>query len=74
VSDKPDIRHLEPVRLAELLHQVPGKWVAIRGDEILEVRDTFDQVVLALHDRDITGITVLRSPAPDEPELVGGFG
>ena len=54
-----------------LLHEVPSKWVAIRRGEIVEARDTFDQVILALHERDITDATVLRSPDPREPETVG---
>ena len=62
---------LEPVHLAELLHECPGKWVGLRNGEIIEVRDTFDQVVTALRDRGITNATVMRSPAEEEAELVG---
>lgn len=64
-------RHLEPVCLAALMRQCPGKWVALRNGEIIEVRETFDQVVLALHERDITDATILRSPGEHESELVG---
>ena len=69
--EKRKIHRLEPVRTVRLLHDVPGKWVAIRDGEIVEVRDTFDQVIMALHERDITDATVLRSPDPREPETVG---
>jgi hypothetical protein len=62
---------LEPVRLSELMHQCPGKWVALRDGQILEVRETFDQLVLALHERAITDATILRSPDEHEVELVG---
>ncbi len=60
---------LEPVRMAHLLRQMPGKWVALHNGEIIEARDTFDQVVMALKERDIVGATVIR--APDLNELVG---
>ncbi len=63
--------HLEPIRLTHLMRQCPGKWVALRNGEILEVRETFDQVIAALHERDITDATILRSPEEHEMELVG---
>jgi hypothetical protein len=65
------MHHLEPVRLAALLRQVPGKWVAIHDGEIVVARDTFDQVVMDLNDRNITDATIMRSPAEHEVELVG---
>jgi hypothetical protein len=72
VSERPLIRHLEPVRTVEFLHQTPGKWVAVKNGQIVEARDSFDQVIIALHVRDITDATVLRSPDPlREPETVG---
>lgn len=46
-------------------------WVAMRNGEIVEVRETFDKLMLALHERDITNVTVMRSPDVHEPELVG---
>ncbi len=64
-------RHLEPIRLSELMHECPGKWVGLRNGEIIEVRETFDAVVLALHERDIMDATILRSPDEHESELVG---
>ena len=62
---------LEPIRLAALLHECPGKWVALRNGEIIEVRDTFDTMMIALTDMGITNATVMRSPAEHESELVG---
>jgi hypothetical protein len=64
-------RHLEPIRLSELMHECPGKWVALRNGEIIEVRETFDAVVFALHEQGITDATILRSPEEHESELVG---
>lgn len=65
------VTHLEPVRITELMRQCPGKWVAVRANEIVEVRDTMDQLVLALADRDITDATIIRAPQEHESELVG---
>lgn len=62
---------LEPVRLSALMHQCPGKWVALRDGHILEVRETFDQLLFALHERGISDVTILRSPDKHEVELVG---
>jgi hypothetical protein len=62
---------MEPVRIAEALREYPGKWVAIKDGQVVEARETADQLALALHDRDVTGATIIRSPGEDEPELVG---
>lgn len=62
---------MEPVRLADAIRAYPGKWVAIKNGQVVEARDTPDQLVLALHDRDIRDATIIRSPDEDEPELVG---
>lgn len=62
---------VEPIRLAELLRQVPGKWVALRNGEIVDASETLDQLVRSLKDRNIKDVTVMRAPAEHEPELVG---
>jgi len=67
-------RGAEPMRprvLPEGLLEHPGKWVAVKGGRIIEVRPTPDEVVEALHRRDITGATVLRVPGENDKELVG---
>ena len=63
--------HTDPIALAPLLRQVPGKWVALRNGEIVEARETLDKLVISLKERDITGVTVVRSPDQGEVELVG---
>lgn len=63
--------NLEPIRLAALLHEVPGKWVAIQDGEIIEARDTLDALVSAIHYRDLGEVTVVRAPAETEAEMVG---
>lgn len=70
ISDRPE-RHVAPVELAALLPQVAGKWVALRNGEIIEARDTFDQVVMALDKGGVRDATVMRSPSSQEVELVG---
>ncbi len=64
-------RNLEPVRLAAILHEVPGKWVAIQNGEIIEARDTLDALVTSIHYHDLGEVTVIRSPAETEAEMVG---
>ena len=63
--------HLEPVRLADLLKEVPGRWVAMHNGEIIEVRATLDELMLALQAKGTTDATVMRAPGAGEPELVG---
>ncbi len=65
------MRKMSPVDLAEELRQCAGKWVAIRGGAVVEVRETPYALVMALHERGIDDATILRAPASNEPELVG---
>ena len=66
-----DVQQLEPVRIADLLREVPGQWVAIRNGVIIEVRATPDELILALKDRCISDATVMRAPTEHEAEFVG---
>lgn len=59
------------VDLSEALRTCPGKWIALRHGEMVEVRDTPYALVQALHERDITDATIIRAPDASEPELVG---
>lgn len=61
----------EPVAIGELLRQVPGKWVALRNGEIIESRETLDQLALVLKQNGIKDVTVMRAPGTGEVELVG---
>lgn len=63
--------HVPPVELADLLRQVPGKWVALRHGEIIEEHATLDELMFRPHDRSITDATVMRAPAEHEAEMVG---
>lgn len=60
-------RH-EPRRLPQDLLNYPGKWVAIKNDQVVEVRETPDAVVEALHSRDIKNATVMRVPSEHDKE------
>ncbi|HVM15594.1 MAG TPA: hypothetical protein VM287_14860 [Egibacteraceae bacterium] len=64
-------RKMRPVDLAEELRQCAGKWVALKGGRVVEVRETPYALVMALHERGIDDATILRAPASNEPELVG---
>lgn len=62
---------MEPIRTQHLSGEVKGHWVAFRNGEVVEVGSSFDEVMLNLHRRDITNVTVMRIPAEAEAELVG---
>lgn len=66
-----DVQQLEPVRIAGLLREVPGQWVAIRNGEIIEARATPDELIAALRSRSINDATVMRAPTEHEAEYVG---
>lgn len=70
-TEGPEAHHVRPVELAALLREVPGKWVALRNGEIVEARDTLDKLMIALEEREIRNVTVMRAPAEGEVELVG---
>lgn len=65
------LRKMSPVDLSEELRQCAGKWVAVKGGRVVEVRETPYALVMALHERGIDDATILRAPASNEPELVG---
>jgi hypothetical protein len=60
----------EPLRLSEILRGLEGKWVALRGSEVI---DTADALFKRLRSRQIRDATVLRVPTEQEhqAELVG---
>lgn len=43
----------------------------MHNGEVVEGRDTFDQLVMALQERELTNVTVMRVPAEHDVELVG---
>jgi hypothetical protein len=45
--------------------------VAIKDGEVVEARHTPDEVILALHEREIRGAYVVRMPGEDDNELIG---
>ena len=55
----------------ENLGGLAGKWVAVKDGRVVEAQDTPDRVYQMLHERRITGATIFRVPAEDEPEMVG---
>lgn len=65
------MKSVEPIRIRDLAHEVPGKWVALRDHEIVEVADTLDALMAALANRCISDVTVMRAAAENEIELVG---
>ncbi len=59
------------VSLEEAVRDFPGMWVAIKDGKIVEARRTPDEVVLALHEREIRDAYVTRIPGEHDKELVG---
>jgi hypothetical protein len=62
---------LPPQQLAPDLTEYAGLWVAIRDGRVVEAHRTPDELVAALHRRDITDATVMRLPGEYDKELVG---
>jgi hypothetical protein len=63
----------EPLRLSEILHGLEGKWVALRGSEVIAAADSADALFKRLRSKQIRDATVLRVPTEQEhkAELVG---
>lgn len=64
-------RKLQIVSLEDAVRDVPGMWVAIKDGRVVEARRAPDEVVLALHERDIRDAYVTRIPGEHDKELVG---
>lgn len=64
-------RKMSPVDLAQQLRECAGKWVALKAGHVVDVRETPYELLMALQERGIHDTTILRAPAPNEPELVG---
>ena len=62
---------LPPQQLAPDLTEYAGLWVAIKNGRVVEAHRTPDELVAALHRRDITDATVIRLPGEHDKELVG---
>ncbi|MGH8910417.1 MAG: DUF5678 domain-containing protein [Egibacteraceae bacterium] len=65
------IKRLQVVTFDEAVRNFPGMWVAIKDGKVIEARRTPDEVVLALHERDIQDAYVTRIPGEHDKELVG---
>lgn len=59
--------------LAEVLREVPGKWVAIDRltNEPQAVSDSPDRLMAEIRARRLVNVGIVRAPDPSEPELVG---
>lgn len=63
-------RRVDPIRLADELRGCAGKWVALVGGRVVEVQESPDRLLMALHAREIHGAVIMRAPAEHEPEMV----
>jgi hypothetical protein len=64
---------VEPPRLAEILRGLEGKWVALRGSEVVAAASSSDALFKQLRSKRIRDASVLRVPTEQEheAELVG---
>jgi len=62
---------LEPVRHLKSLDQFEGKWVAVRGAEVVAVGETSQDVVRQLRNRGMTRAVVQFVPPPASTVRVG---
>jgi hypothetical protein len=65
------VDRMQVITLKQAVDDFPGMWVAIKDGEVVEARHTPDEVVLALHEREIRGAYVVRMPGEDDDELIG---
>jgi Family of unknown function (DUF5678) len=67
---RPKVR---PLPLPEILRGLEGKWVALRGDKVIEVGDTPDALLKRLRSRRIRDAVVMRAPSErdHDAELIG---
>jgi hypothetical protein len=65
------MRQMTPVMLPESVSGAEGKWIALKDGEIVAMEETPAALYAWLHQRRITGTTVLRIPDEGEAELVG---
>lgn len=65
--------HMEPLHLSELLRGFEGKWVAIKGGQVVAAAETPDALFKRLRSKRIHNASVLRAPTEQErrAELVG---
>ena len=64
---------MEPPRLSEILRGLEGKWVALRGTEVVAAASSSDALFKQLRSKRIRDASVLRVPTEQEheAELVG---
>lgn len=64
---------MEPLRLSEITRGLEGKWVALRGDEVVAAADSADAPFKRLRSKQIRDASVLRVPTEQEhqAELIG---
>jgi hypothetical protein len=64
---------VEPLRLSEILRGLEGKWVALKGGEVVAAANNADALFKQLRSKRIRDASVLRVPTEreHEAELVG---
>jgi hypothetical protein len=57
--------------MAQIQREYPGLWVAVKGRQVIDARQTPYELIMRLNEKGVRDATVFRCPAADEPELVG---
>lgn len=60
-----------PFSIAALQPEYAGCWVAIVDGDVVDANQSPYDLVASLQERGITGSTIVRVPAENEPETVG---
>lgn len=56
--------------LHRTLEGLDGKWVALRGDEVVLANESPYELAAELRRRGIRDVSIIRAPGTDEPEMV----
>ncbi len=62
---------VSPNRIPSAVREAPGKWVALKDGKVVSVRNTPDEVLMELHEKGISGASIMRSAGSEDVELVG---
>jgi len=60
-----------PFSIAALQAEYAGCWVAIADGDVVDANQSPYDLVASIQQRGITGTTIVRVPAENEPETVG---
>jgi len=60
---------LKMSRLEKIKKQYVGKWIAIRGKEIIAVDSDYHELHKSLREKNVKEVMVIHSPSPEERKV-----